>query len=494
MKLTAKIITLVLAIIAVLLAADGYLSVQRDTQLFVNDMRHDTLLLGHAWKDLVVEVWRISGQEQALLDIERRNNNSSHQIRVRWVWLDAAPGDAYGPQVSPEKLVQVKNGHDLTLFEPGNNGTAGNLYTYVPVPIISSRPSALELCESLDTLVAYRHERKVRSFVLAGLLVLTSGITLLLFGIKMIGRPLKQLTAKAKRTGAGDFTGDLVLAGNDELSGLATAINRMCVQLTADREAIRMEAEARIATLEQLRHAERLATIGRLAAGIAHELGTPLNVVAGRAKLMSGDDLTQEEIGECSRIIAEQAARMTDIIRQLLDFARRRPSQKSSCNFAELSSQVLKLLEPTAKKQGVAFELDLPKGILPPIGVDEAQMQQVLINLIMNGIKAMPDGGLLRLSIGLEHNRPPFPKGGREKDCLVIKIVDEGEGIAPENIPHLFEPFFTTRGIGEGTGLGLSIAYDIVQEHGGWLDVKSDPGSGACFSMYLPLEPGVKQG
>ena len=217
-------------------------------------------------------------------------------------------------------------------------------------------------------------------------------------------------------------------------------------------------------------------------------------MVAGRAKLISGEDLSMEEIGECSRIIAEQAARMTNIIRQLLDFARRRPSRKSSCNLAELLRQVLNLLQPTAEKQGVTFDLVLPESDLAPIAVDEAQMQQVLINLIMNGMQAMPDGGRLWTTIGLERIRPPHTAGGREKDCLVIDIADEGEGIRPENIPHLFEPFFTTRGMGQGTGLGLSIAYDIVQEHGGWLDVKSDPGSGTCFSMYLPLRPGEKQG
>lgn len=310
----------------------------------------------------------------------------------------------------------------------------------------------------------------------------------------MIGRPLEQLAAKMKKTGAGDFTGDLTLPGGDEFAELATAINQMCAQLAADREAIRMETDARIVALEQLRHTERLATIGRLAAGIAHELGTPLNVVAGRAKLISGGDLSREEVGECSRIIAEQTVRMSNIIRQLLDFARRRPSRKSSCNFAELLRQVLNLLRPTAKKQGVTFEPILPDSALPLIAVDEAQMQQVLINLIMNGIQAMPGGGRLRASIGLEQGvRPPLPqKGGRGKDCLVIVIADEGEGIRPENIRHVFEPFFTTRGMGQGTGLGLSIAYGIVQEHGGWLDVKSDPGAGASFSIYLPLEPDEK--
>ena len=110
MKLTAKIIFLVFAVIAVLLAADGYLSVRRDTQLFADDMRNDTLLLGHAMKDLVIDVWRIGGQEQALRNIERRND-SSQQIRIRWVWLDALPGEAHEPQVSADKLAPVKNTH-----------------------------------------------------------------------------------------------------------------------------------------------------------------------------------------------------------------------------------------------------------------------------------------------------------------------------------------------------------------------------------------------
>jgi two-component system NtrC family sensor kinase len=264
-------------------------------------------------------------------------------------------------------------------------------------------------------------------------------------------------------------------------------MNQMCEQLAASREAVRKETEARISALEQLRHTERLATLGRLSSGIAHELGTPLNVVSGRAKLIIEENLKMEDIIECSKIIKDQAERMTKLIRQLLDFARRRAPQKSWIDLKNLSAQVLQMLKPTAEKQNVMLELFKNEDI-PLVSIDPFQIQQVLINLAMNGIQAMPKGG--HLEIGLHRISACHPTLNRsmEQNFVAIYVKDEGEGISENNINHLFEPFFTTKNVGEGTGLGLSIAYGIIREHGGWIDVKSKVGEGSCFIIYIPLE------
>jgi signal transduction histidine kinase len=317
-------------------------------------------------------------------------------------------------------------------------------------------------------------------------MALLGSIMLWVLGLKFVGRPLNRLVEITRQIGKGDFSVRVAVHGRDELSSLANAINQMCAQLEASRETVRKETEARIAALEQLRHTERLATLGRLSSGIAHELGTPLNVVSGRAKLIINEDLKKEDITECSRIIKEQAERMTKLIRQLLDFARRRAPQKSPVNLKNLSDQVIEMLKPAAEKQKVIFKL-LKNDDIPLVSMDPFQIQQVLINLVMNGIQAMPDGGYLEIGLHMKYSCHPA-LSDQEQHYVAINIKDEGNGISEDNINHIFEPFFTTKNVGEGTGLGLSIAYGIVREHGGWIDVKSKVGEGSCFTIYIPLE------
>jgi signal transduction histidine kinase len=261
----------------------------------------------------------------------------------------------------------------------------------------------------------------------------------------------------------------------------------MCEQLSLAREAVRKETEARIATLEQLRHSERLATIGQLAAGMAHELGTPLNVVTGRAKLMASEDLKKEEIIENSRIIREQVDRMTRIMRQLLDFARRQTARRHPTDIRKVAGQVLDMLDATAHKNRVTLAFVQNDNAFM-IAIDQAQIQQVLTNLVMNGIQAMPNGGRLELGLSVERALRSDRERSEEKNCLAIRVRDEGAGISEENKKRIFEPFFTTKEVGKGTGLGLSIAHGIVEEHGGWIEVESELGKGSCFTVYLPME------
>jgi signal transduction histidine kinase len=241
---------------------------------------------------------------------------------------------------------------------------------------------------------------------------------------------------------------------------------------------------------EQIRHADRLSTVGKLAAGVAHELGTPLAVVSGRAKriVRSGPPA---ETGDDARIIVEQADRMAAIIRQLLDFARRRGAVKAPADVGALARSTIGLLAPFAAKRGVMLRVD-DASDATPIAVDAGQLQQALTNLIMNGVQAMSRGGELRVAIERARLTPPAAVGGAEASYLVLRVVDQGVGIQPEHVAHVFEPFFTTKDVGEGTGLGLSVAHGIVAEHGGWIDVASEPGAGATFTVHLPAGAEVR--
>jgi signal transduction histidine kinase len=265
------------------------------------------------------------------------------------------------------------------------------------------------------------------------------------------------------------------------------ALNAMCEQLNNAQEKIRKEIIARIEAMEQLRHADRLKTIGGLASGIAHELGTPLNVVSGRAGLIARGDLSNTELMESAEIIKTQSERMTAIIRQLLNFARRDLPKKTITDLRQIVLQAINLMSPHARKQNTMLCFagdDIPA----MVKVDTGQIQHVLTNLIVNALHAINKDGKVEVGIREEHTRNP--EGGNEsaKDYFCLYVLDDGIGIQEKDIKHLFEPFFTTKDAGHGTGLGLSIAYGIIGEHGGWIEVKSTPGAGSCFSVYLPRE------
>lgn len=485
MKLATKLVSVLVLGIVLLLAIDGYLSVQREIEIFETDMKHDAHLLGLAMKNLVVDVWRASGQQRALKLIEYANQEEQ-LVRIRWVWLDAPVDDPYRPRALREQLDPALRGQKVSFKMRDKEGNR-YFYTYVPVTVDSERAGAFELTESLSLLDEYTRTTVIRIFVLMGVLMLVSGLAALFLGVGMVGQPLQRLVEKVRRVGTGDLSGPLHLRGRDEFSELAAALNTMCEKLAEAREKVREETAARIAALEQLRHADRLRTVGRLASGVAHELGTPLNVVSGRAGLITTGNLSEAEVVESANIIKAQSERMATIIRQLLDFARRRSPQKASTDLRKLVRETLNLMAPLGKKRKVTLSLsdeDHPV----TAEVDAGQIQQVLTNLISNALQAMPRGGKVEVGIRRERVRPPEGHEGSEGEYLCIYVLDEGEGISEENMRHLFEPFFTTRDVGEGTGLGLSIAYGLVHEHGGWIDLKSELGKGSCFSVYLPEE------
>jgi two-component system NtrC family sensor kinase len=237
----------------------------------------------------------------------------------------------------------------------------------------------------------------------------------------------------------------------------------------------RREAEQERANLQrQLIHADRLATIGRLAAGVAHELNEPLGSILGFAQLASKcPELPQSASRDIEKIVtASLYAR--EVIRKLMVFSRQVPARKVQVNVNQVVKEGLYFLEARCAKAGTRLVCELDPE-LPEICADPAQLTQVLVNLVVNALQAMPAGGTLTVST----------RAASGNVCLLVQ--DTGSGISEELLGRIFLPFFTTKDINEGTGLGLSVVHGIVTAHRGTIDVRSQPGRGTCFEIRLPL-------
>lgn len=237
----------------------------------------------------------------------------------------------------------------------------------------------------------------------------------------------------------------------------------------------RREANEQRAALEQqLRHADRLATVGRLAAGVAHELNEPLGAILGFAQLTRKSFGLPDQTGRDLDKIVKASLHARGIVQKLLIFARESPSKRAPVQLNAVLKDSLFLLSARCRKCGVKVDLRLAED-LPPIFADPGLMQQVVVNLASNAIQAMPQGGTLTVATA------------RGDLGVVLRVEDTGEGMGEEVLRHIFTPFFTTKEVGQGTGLGLAVVHGIVSGHGGTIKVDSAPGEGARFEVALPL-------
>jgi len=487
MKLTAKFL---LGFVAASLAALGvfaFFRVRRETEYFDAHMRSHAEAYAASLAHGIATVERADPQQA--LALVTKANASSPQFRARWVALAASAGPLAAPRVPRAQLEPVQRGERLSLELPGEAGAAGVLVTYVSVDaaLPASARSAVEVVESLREERDFVRET-IRSTLLFSLSVLglTSGVAAAM-GVIMIARPVRTLVAKAQRISTGDLSGPVVLRQRDELGLLAAEMNAMCERLEAARVRLDAATAARIAALEQMRHADRLVTVGRLASGLAHEIGTPLAVASGRAGMIASGEVHGAEAVENARIAGEQMRRISAIIRQLLDFARRRPARQERVDLHMLASHTGTLLQPLAAKRGLRLEIHTDSAPCGDALGDLGQLEQALTNVVMNAFHATPRGGRVDIHCSRGCARPTAEPGAAARDVLSLAVTDTGSGMTRDVQAHIFEPFFTTKPVGEGSGLGLAVTYGIVQEHGGWMDVESEPGHGSRITIHLPV-------
>jgi len=453
----------------------------REAQRMEETVAEDLASLGRTLSVSVLEVWDRDGEARALEIV--RYHNADESVDVRWTWLDVDGNNSMAARAGVAVVPSLLRGEQRTWIGTRSDGTR-LVYAYVPLQRAEQRPAALELSRPLMSRSAIFwaevREQLLASTVVASLatflaVVLTSWI---------ISRPLAMVGEQARRIGAGDLSHRLPISGSDEVSALVSELNAMCDQLRDARTRADQEAEKRLTALEQLRHADRLRTVGTLASGIAHEIGTPLAVITMRAKMIASGEVPGEEAPAGAKIIAGQADRVAKIVRQLLDFARRRQPNRAEADLADLAEHTTNLLVTLAKKSNVQLKVERGEEAVRA-EVDAAQIEQALTNLVINAIHAMPRGGTVTVAASRRKASPPGTD--TERECAVVAVTDEGTGISPEHLERIFEPFFTTKGVGEGTGLGLSVTHGIIQDHEGWMTASSEVSKGSTFTLYLPV-------
>lgn len=372
------------------------------------------------------------------------------------------------------------------LFQLGRDRASGRCYAPIVQQgrVVGAARLTLSLQPVHDRLSWSRH-LFLAYFALDFLLLLVLGSYLL---SRTVVSPIKRLLSATRRVADGDLSGSVNVAGSTEAAALSDAFNSMMVALREKR----VEVEEKVASLKwantelveaknEAIRSEKMASVGLLAAGMAHEIGTPLAAIMGYRAILAEELAGDPEKSDYLRRIDEESRRIDRIVRGLLDYARPKRVLREEVEIRLLLEKVVELLDA----QGVLKHLDVAVEIepaLPQVHADPHQLEQLLINLMMNARDAMPEGGKLRL------------KGKRSGAEVVIEVIDSGHGMPAELLERVFDPFFTTKEPGKGTGLGLAIAARIAESCGGRLGVRSELGKGSCFSLTLPASEAGARG
>lgn len=368
---------------------------------------------------------------------------------------------------------------------------AGTLHYAVPLRATSERQIVVTGMLELSRPTRWLDEASQSDLWRAALLVfLISGVATAAVWFltrSLMTRPMAKLLRGIDDVAKGDLSHVLLSERDDEIGAVASRFNDMTFSLRESRAETQRHHEAKSSLEQRLAHTEKLATIGQIAAEIAHEVGTPLNVIAGRARATQKKADNPDAVNKNAEIIAEQTARITKIIERLLDFARRRvgPTAPIKVNLNALTLTTMELLGAQFGAAKVKTKLVRAEG-LPLVSGHGDRLQQVLLNLLLNAVQAMPDGGAITLETSAAIRQRPGLELAPEQLYVCIEVSDTGPGIPEDRRDKIFEPFYTSKDGQGGTGLGLAVCAGIVKEHDGWLEVGDAPGGGARFRVFLP--------
>lgn len=496
MKLGTKIILLIVFTVALTMTVHGYLSIKQDEENVIRGtrlgMRGFAQAVRVALRDIYADHQNIGATEEFARAVAPRGN--IHGLIV--YDLDARPVAISSSLSFPSDFPELDPGPVLKLD---------------PRPVLRDKTELEGYIRDAKTMIYYRIERidndrgePVGAFVLArhgaGLaaaiaerrnrIIATSaalvvGLSVLVWVIvqRSIARPIHHLIERVREVARGQWQQRIEIAGRDEVAALAREFNLMSEELQNSYQRLVQEQAEKLRLERELRRSERLASVGQLAAGLAHEIGTPLNIISGRAEHLLRRSRSADEVRSNLQIIGSQSQRIAAIVRQLLDFSGRREPAFRHVDVSALLRRAKELVEHQLENRSIRVELE-DRQALPALRGDPELLQQVFLNLYTNSIHALERGGSIR--IRMEPGTDGAVASGAQRSCVRIYFEDNGPGIAPENLGRVFDPFFTTKDIGEGSGLGLSVAFGIIKDHGGEIRVESELGKFCRFIIELP--------
>jgi two-component system, NtrC family, sensor kinase len=350
-------------------------------------------------------------------------------------------------------------------------------------PIVNAAGEGIAAALILEDLPPLSREFRDRAFTALwarlGLLALLAGIVAVVIHCS-VARPLRTLARQVEAIGQGHFPHRLRITRRDEIGRLAQEFDRMCTRLETAYHQLAAEGEEKLHLERALHQSEQLAALGQLASRLAHEIGTPLNIIQGRAEQLLQRGTMADKDREFLGVIVTQIDRISGFIRQLLTLARRSEPRLRAVQLQDIVRRVADVVSDRGTAAGVEVSLELTAD-LPPVLGDPEQLQQVLLNLSVNALQAVGTAGRVTLRTRCQPPGPLSPVGQSE-----LEVADTGAGIAPHDLPHIFEPFFTTKGQIGGTGLGLAISREIIRSHQGEIRVESTLGHGSRFIVSLP--------
>jgi signal transduction histidine kinase len=420
------------------------------------------------------------------------------QARSRWR-VSLLDIDTLSQKVSSEaeprddrlrKLIQLRLAE--LFFE-----SEDTLFYLIPLRIPSPIPpdgfkvvGAIELSRDTAFLGQWLRNDLLRTIATLGLITGMLILVIMLTTRLLVVQPITKLISGIDDVAQGDLSRVLLSQRDDEIGALATRFNTMTFSLRESRAETERQNQAKLGLEQRLSHTEKMATIGQLAAEIAHEVGTPLNVISGRARNLAKKSAGDTTIEKNATIIAEQASRIARIIQRLLDFTRRKIGtiEPSEVNLNEITLSTMEFLEGQFTKANVKSTLSRAEG-LPPVMGDRDRLQQVFLNLFLNAIEAMPRGGVLLVETSTVERKRPGLETTPSQRYVVVDVIDTGVGIPAAAREKIFEPFYTSKDREGGTGLGLAVCHGIVKEHDGWIEIADATGGGTIFRIFLPARP-----
>ena len=500
MRLGTKLIFSLITTIVVVMSIHGYLSLRQDQENILREMRVGMVGLSRSVQAALRSIYgdgRDVKATQIFIDgVGRPGNIHGLVIYDRSGTLVAqsvslAPGQEF-PRMDPAPVLDISPREVLRTGEEVEGIVEKSVYPiyYRIGPIRNDANQVVGAFVLARRGLGARlilETRRDRILATTSIMIVLLSLLILYFVRRNVARPIDKLIERIRAIGDGRWQERIQIEEKSEISSLAWEFNRMCERLQELYGRLIEEQHERLTLERNLRQSEKLASVGQFAAGLAHEIGTPLGIIGGRAEFLLRRPRSAEEIGSNLEIIRSQIDRIAGIVRQLLEFARRREPAFRSVDLPQLLATVTGLLEHKIVEKKIAVDIQIAP-TLPAIKGDPHQLQQVLINLFLNSLHALPSGGRIKIAAEVARQETANDKGRVDEAKLRVVFEDNGAGIPAEHLGQVFDPFFTTKDVGEGTGLGLSVAYGIIKDHQGEIHVDSRPGEYTRFEILLPTD------